>query len=131
METFIKIDRENRCRITFTHARPFDPVYGMNKSRDELIREGFLVEDYPLPKLVEGKRAIPYYDVFTKKVTYEYVAIPDSTDDKVGYLESALNEFFIKYQKNNNDLSQQVTETQVALCDVYELLFSVMNVINE
>ena len=58
METFIRIDRANKGMITFIHSCPFDPVNGLNKSRAELLKEGFLIEDFPEPKLVEGKRAI-------------------------------------------------------------------------
>lgn len=124
METFIRVDRSTGM-ITYTHSCPFDPVNGMGKSRNELLKEGFLISDFPEPKLVEGKRAIPYYDVFTKQVTYKYVLIPDSNDDKINYIENALNDFLIQYTKNNNDLNQQVTETQTALCDVYELIASI------
>ena len=79
------------------------------------------------PKLVEGKRAIAYYDIYTKQVSYEYVLIPDSADDKVSYMENALNEFLLKYQKNKEDTNKQVTEVQTALCDVYELLTSLID----
>lgn len=127
METFIRIDRANKGMITFIHSCPFDPVYGLNKSRAELLKEGFLIEDFPEPKLVEGKRAIAYYDIYTKQVSYEYVLIPDSADDKISYMENALNEFLLKYQKNKEDTNKQVTEVQTALCDVYELLTSLID----
>lgn len=121
METFIRVDKSTGM-ITYTHSCPFDPVNGMGKSRDELLKDGFLVEDFPEPKLVEGKRAIPYYDIYTKEVTYKYTLIPDSADDKIKYLENAFNELIVQYAKNNNDVNEQITETQIALCDVYELL---------
>lgn len=127
METFIRIDRANKGMITFIHSCPFDPVNGLNKSRAELLKEGFLIEDFPEPKLVEGKRAIAYYDIYTKQVSYEYVLIPDSADDKISYMENALNEFLLKYQKNKEDTNKQVTEVQTALCDVYELLTSLVD----
>ena len=116
METFIRIDRANKGMITFIHSCPFDPVNGLNKSRAELLKEGFLIEDFPEPKLVEGKRAIAYYDIYTKQVSYEYVLIPDSADDKISYMENALE-----------DTNKQVTEVQTALCDVYELLTSLID----
>lgn len=126
METFIRINKANKGMITYIHSCPFDPVNGLKKSRDELLKEGFLVEDFPEPKLMEGKRAIPYYNIYTKEVTYEYVAIPDNPDDKISSMENALNEFFIKYQKNSNDTNQQLTEAQTALCDIYELLSGIL-----
>lgn len=126
METFIRINKANKGMIEFIHSCPFDPVNGLNKSRDELLKEGFLVENFPEPKLVEGKRAIPYYNVVTKEVTYEYVLIPDDPDEKIKVIEKALNEFFVDYQKNNIDTNKQLTEAQTALCDIYELLTSVL-----
>lgn len=126
METFIRIDESKGGIITHINSRPFDPVYGMGKSRNELLKEGYLVNDFPDPKLVEGKRPVPYYDAYKKEVTYKYIAIPDSAEDRMGYIEGALNEFLLSYQKNHKDLNDQVTETQIALCDVYELISSLV-----
>lgn len=126
METFIRIDKNNKGMITYIHSAPFDPVNGMGKSRDELLKEGYLIEDFPAPKMVEGKRAIPYYDIYTNTVSYDYVLIPDSPENKINYIENALNEFFLSYQKENQDLNQQMTEAQTALVDIYELMMTLM-----
>lgn len=42
----IYIRTENE-KITFTHYMPFDPVYGMGKTREELLETGYLVEEIP------------------------------------------------------------------------------------
>lgn len=116
MEVFIRAD--NNGMVTYTHYRPFDKVVGMNKSRNELLKEGHLVPNIPEPKLLDGYRSVAYYDRTTNEVYHKYVEIPKTTDDKVKELEE-------KYKKDTESLNIQLTETQTALCDVYEMIASV------
>ena len=39
--------RTENGRITFTHYMPFDPVYGLGKTEEELKKTGYLVEVIP------------------------------------------------------------------------------------
>ena len=34
-------------KVTFTHYLPFDPVYGLAKTEEELKKTGYLVESVP------------------------------------------------------------------------------------
>lgn len=34
-------------KVTFTHYLPFDPVYGLGKTEEELKKTGYLVESVP------------------------------------------------------------------------------------
>ncbi len=49
--------RTENGRITFTHYLPFDPVYGLGKTQEELLETGYLVEAVPeyAGEVPEGK----------------------------------------------------------------------------
>ena len=58
------------------HYIPFDEVYGLGKTEEELLQEGYLVESIPEPEVIEGKAPVMKYDPATNTVYYEYVDIP-------------------------------------------------------
>ena len=49
-----------------------------------------------------------------------------SENEFVGYefnmVQYDKNEFILKQAKENSELSEQITQTQVALCDVFEMI---------
>lgn len=89
-EVYIRVD-EKTSAVTFLHRKPFDPINGLGKTRDELLKTGFFVENFPDPIATPGKRATAYYDHETKKVYYEYITQPFSNKDRLDMIEDVLN----------------------------------------
>lgn len=104
-EVYIKADPKTHV-ITFIHKRPFDPVQGMGLSRDELLKTGYLVDNYPEPKTTVGKRAVAYYDHEKKSVYYEYSVIPFSAEKRQDMVENLLNEFLMSMSNEPNTASE-------------------------
>lgn len=90
-EAYIRADK-NTGVVTFIHKRPFDPTHGLHKTRDELSKTGYFVNNFPEPNTVVGKRAIAYYDHERKAVYYEYETTPFSEKDRLDLLEETLNQ---------------------------------------
>lgn len=106
MKKFIQVDGE---RVMLIHNMPFDPVNGMGKTEAELSQMGVLLEEVPEPVQREGLIPMPYYNA-EQGFHYRYEPEPPkpaTTEDIV---------------KANTAVSSQVTDTQLALCEVYELL---------
>ena len=89
-EVYIRTDASSGV-VTFVHRRPFDPVHGLGETRENLMKTGFFVSDFPEPITAVGRKAVAYYDHERKKVYYEYepAAYPERT--RIGMLEDALN----------------------------------------
>lgn len=90
-EIYIRADKKTRV-VTFVHRRPFDPVHGLGETRENLLKTGFFVNEYPEPETTIGKRAIAYYDHERKKVYYEYEVIPFTEKKRLDITEDALND---------------------------------------
>ena len=89
-EVYIRTDASSGV-VTFVHRRPFDPVHGLGETRENLMKTGFFVSDFPEPITATGRKAVAYYDHERKKVYYEYepAAYPERT--RISMLEDALN----------------------------------------
>lgn len=76
------------------HYQPFDPVYGLGKTEEELLKEGILVDSVPEPEYIEGKASVLKYDQAEGKLYYEYEDIPLTgealLEQKVKQLEEQL-----------------------------------------
>lgn len=90
MEVYIRVDRETNM-VIFIHRQPFDPVNGLNETRENLLKTGYLVPSFEEPDPQIGRRAIAYFDAETKSVYYKYVATPLSTKERIDMLEAAMN----------------------------------------
>lgn len=90
-EIYIRADKKTRV-VTFVHRRPFDPVHGLGETRENLLKTGFFVNEYPEPETTIGKRAIAYYDHERKKVYYEYEVIPFTEKKRLDIMEDTLND---------------------------------------
>ena len=71
---FVKWNEKND--VTFVHYMPFDEKEGLNKTEEELLEEGVLIESIPNPEQVEGKGSEMKYDPESKSVYYEYFDLP-------------------------------------------------------
>lgn len=72
---------DGKYMVGYIHFRPFDSVYGLGKSKEQLEQEGMLVDSIPEPEQIEGKQAILYCNPQTKEFWYEYVDIPKSPEE--------------------------------------------------
>ena len=93
-EVYIRADKDSGM-VTFVHHKPFDPVLGLNSTRDELLKTGFFVEDYPKPNSVPGKKAVAYYDHERKVIHYEYQVVELSDKERLTMLEEAMNDIIL------------------------------------
>lgn len=99
-EVYIRTDSSTGI-VTFIHRRPFDPVNGLGETRENLIKTGFFVSNFPEPVTTVGKKAVAYYDHERKKVYYEYEPTPQSERSRISMLEDALNDALLLLGKTN------------------------------
>ena len=69
MKKFIKTEND---KVTFIHYLPFDEKNGMGKTEEELLKEGYLVDEIPEAEQIDGKIPILYYTK-EKDFWYEYI----------------------------------------------------------
>lgn len=102
-EIYIRTDPSTKV-VTFTHRRPFDPIHGLGATREELLKTGFFVEEFPSPNSTPGQRAIPYYDHETKKIHFEYQALPFAEKTRLDMLEQIVNGLVLQFPEVCNIL---------------------------
>ena len=78
-------------KVTFTHYMPFDPVYGLGKTEEELKKTGYLVESVPeyAGEVPEGKAPELHYN--GTAFSWELIDLPKKTDtqaEKIAALEA-------------------------------------------
>ena len=83
--------RTENGRITFTHYMPFDPVYGLGKTEEELKKTGYLVESVPeyAEEVPAGKAPELRYD--GTAFSWELIDLPKKADtqaEKIAALEA-------------------------------------------
>lgn len=76
----LKRIEENKIKAKFIHYMPFDNIYGLHKTKEELELEGVLIENIPEPKYIENKQAIMYWNPVDKQIFYEYEDVPKSDE---------------------------------------------------
>lgn len=75
---YLQLDGE---KVTLIHNMPFDSVHGFHKSEAELLKTGILVDEVPEPEIMEGKIALPMYNVI-KGFYYAYEEKPLTDEEK-------------------------------------------------
>lgn len=90
MEIYIRFEAATG-KITFIHRAPFNPTTGLNKSREELLKTGVFVAQFPDPVNCISKRAVPYYNTDTHEVYYKYESVELSDKERLDLLENAMN----------------------------------------
>ncbi|MGO4890278.1 hypothetical protein ACJ2A9_21225 [Anaerobacillus sp. MEB173] len=103
---YIRINEFGRAN---EHHMPFHPEYGLNKSKEELEKEGFFVENIPEPIEQVGKVAILKGDSENKELWYEYEERSLSEQEEVKLLK-----------QENESLKQSQAEQDMI---IMELLF--------
>ncbi|WP_415782993.1 hypothetical protein, partial [Bacillus manliponensis] len=69
----IYIKYSSTGEIELIHSTPFHPELGLGKTKEELEKEGFFVNEILEPEHREGKVAILKCNVTTKTLYYLYV----------------------------------------------------------
>ncbi|GCD10604.1 hypothetical protein [Clostridium tagluense] len=72
-----------KYKIGFIHYMPFDVVNGMNKTQEELEKDGILVDDIPEAKQVDNKNPIMYVNPKNKEIFYEYIYISKTQEQGI------------------------------------------------
>lgn len=70
-----KVDKD-KYSVGLIHYKPFDKNSGLDKTIEELEKEGVLVKSLPKEEHFEGKVATLYFDYVTEKAWYEYKDAP-------------------------------------------------------
>jgi hypothetical protein len=90
---YIKTDNAND-RLMYINNFPFDTKHGLGKTEEELLQDGFLVEDIPKPEQIEGKSATTYYTT-EQGFWFEYADIPKTPEqiqaEKIDQLNTDMN----------------------------------------
>lgn len=81
-----------RARVTFIHSMPFDPVNGLHKSEEELLKTGLLVDQITEATPQPGKTAQTYINPTTKEMWVEYTEIPAEPVSDVGALKELVEQ---------------------------------------
>lgn len=96
---FIKVDENNK--VIYKHYRPFDEIYGLQKTKEQLLQEGYLVESIPTFKEVSGKNQVLYYDK-RRGFWCEYIDIPLTPEqeaqqlkERIKIMQQALDELLL------------------------------------
>ncbi|EKX80555.1 hypothetical protein CFSAN001628_005554 [Clostridium botulinum CFSAN001628] len=94
---------------------PFDSVYGLHKTKEELEQEGILIENIPEPKYIENKQAIMYWNPADKQIFYEYEDIPNYEENTPKSKEEIQEERIEKLENDitilqNNSIEQKYNE---------------------
>lgn len=90
-DIYIRTDSKTGV-VTFVHRRPFDPVHGLGETRDNLLKTGFFVDEFPEPNASLGKKATAYYDHERKKIYYEYEIVPFSEKQQLSMIQDMIND---------------------------------------
>ncbi|GAA0082419.1 MULTISPECIES: hypothetical protein [Clostridium] len=115
LEAFEKITDE-KYKIKSIHFMPFDEIYGLHKSKEEIEREGgVFIEEIPEPEKIKGKSSSRYWNPKTKKIFYEYEDIPDYEENTSKSKEEIQEERIEKLENDitilqNNSIEQKYNE---------------------
>lgn len=96
-------------KVTFTHYMPFDEKYGLHKTEEELLKDGYLVE------------VIPKYEG----------DIPDGKRPELHYNGSMFSFVMVDQPKSKDDImKEKLTSLESQQDDINEAILGLMNMIN-
>lgn len=78
---YIEIDENNE--ISYSNSKPFDLKDGTHKTQEEMERDGFFIDEIPLPQNVPGKSHKRYFNPLTREIYYEYIDKVKTQDELV------------------------------------------------
>ncbi|MEW8955621.1 hypothetical protein [Clostridium sp.] len=94
---------EGKYRPGTVHYMPFDDAHGLNKTEDELKKEGILVEILPYQEKREGFISVLYCNPEDNTVWYEYI---EGKREESTYKEEivTLKDRIVALEKSNAEL---------------------------
>ncbi|EDU35753.1 hypothetical protein CLOSPO_01918 [Clostridium sporogenes ATCC 15579] len=74
---------DKKYEVLVVHYMPFDPKYGLGKTKEEIEEMGgVFVTEIPEPERIGGKYPIRYWDPIKQEIFYEYEEnIPGSKEE--------------------------------------------------
>lgn len=84
---FVKTD--TNYKVIFVHYDPMNEEWGLNKTTEQLISEGMLVNKIPEPKETQGKVGVLFVNPNTKELYYKYENVP-LTEESISFKLEAL-----------------------------------------
>lgn len=118
-----KSETETRAIVNFIHYKPFDPVDGMGKTKEQLEQTGAVLGTLPEQQAYEGKRPVLYINPQTKETWYEYVDIPLPTEERIAELEKLNKDLMLAstdLYEQNLALEEKNKTVMLATTDLYE-----------
>lgn len=88
---------------SFIHNLPFDEVYGLGKTAEELKQTGILVESLPEAQPQEGQDAFLKYSE-TEGLYYEYVDRPPSPEEELDAIRDENAELMFRSAMQEMDI---------------------------
>lgn len=85
----IYIETNDKNEVVYTNNLPFDPVFGLGKTEEELLINGHLIDSIPSAENVKGKSSIRIYDPVSNSVRYVYEDVVDE-ESKLVELEKQI-----------------------------------------
>lgn len=59
--------------VVSVYNYPLHPIWGLGKTEDELLKEGYFIDNIPQADTLEGKCAVMMYNAETNNLYYEYI----------------------------------------------------------
>lgn len=92
---YIKL-RQGTNEIESVHYMPFDEKYGLHKTQEELLQNGYLVDAMPPENPPEGYQVNKLlFNSETQTISYEYAEVPQSAEEimlqKITNLETQID----------------------------------------
>ena len=76
--------------IGLIHYKPFDTKDGLHKTKEELEKNGVLVESLPIPEYIEGKTVKLKYNSKNNTLYYEYMDIGEIHKTEIEILQERI-----------------------------------------
>lgn len=84
---FIKIDENQTVNYRYLNHKEYMQIY--NKTLEELLSEGYLIESIPEPQKIEGKVPVLMWD--GSNVYYRYDDLTTTTEDEITKLKEKVD----------------------------------------
>lgn len=95
--------------VNMIHAMPFDPLVGLGKTEEQLLENGFLVEELPANLVSVGQVAILHINPITLEMYYEYQDEPETA------LKKELSDISVSTAEYMVDLDFRLSNIELGL----------------
>ena len=121
---YLQVDEKGQ--VVFQHHMPFDETFGLRKSEEDLLKEGYLVDALPQKEERPGKNAILQFNKDTESFYYEYEDLPEdhslSTEEEIVKLKQQNSELMFAVAELASANEKDKMETQLAIAELASTL---------